>query len=94
MKRPSKPGHYWFLPDPSMEVPEGLNALRIDMPIVLLVGQDKLTRDMPPPRLVVRFPGMMLYVDDMPGMWEEIKAPDAMRKVAMARMREALHGRG
>lgn len=76
MKKPTKPGWYWFLPDHHCPTPTGL--LRTDRPAVLLVGVDKVTRDMPPARLVVRFSQVMMFCDDMSGDWEEIPEPKWM----------------
>ena len=52
--QPQRVGWYWFLPDENCATPTGL--LRLDKPVVVLVGVDKVTRDMPPARFVVRFP--------------------------------------
>lgn len=82
--RPSKPGWHWFLPDEKCPTPTGL--LRIDTPVVLLVGVDKVTRDMPPARLVVRFSSGMMYVDDMSGDFEPIAKPERMKKEALLRL--------
>lgn len=81
--KPNKPGWYWFLPDENCPTPTGL--LRLDKPVVVLVGVDKVTRDMPPSRCVVRFPNEMLYCDDMSGDWERIEEPKAMAKKARSR---------
>ena len=82
--RPSRPGWNWFLPDENCPTPTGL--LRLDKPVVVLVGQDEYTRDGPPPRLVVRFgASLMLYVDDMTGDWERCKEPKRMTRKAMKR---------
>lgn len=82
--QPKRVGWYWFLPDEHCPTPTGL--LRIDRPVVVLVGVDKVTRDMPPARFVVRFPNADIYVDDMTGDWEEIAEPKAMRAKAMTRL--------
>ena len=80
---PQKVGWYWFLPDERCASITGI--LRIDRPVVVLVGVDKVTRDMPPARFVVRFPNVTLYVDDMSGDWEAIQPPERMRRVAFGR---------
>lgn len=82
--KPQRSGWHWFLPDDECPTPTGF--LRIDTPVVVLVGVDKVTRDMPPARLVVRFPQGMLYVDDMSGDWEEIKTPQHMKDMARTRL--------
>lgn len=82
--KPNKPGWYWFLPDEHCHTPTGL--LRIDTPVVVLVGVDKITRDMPPARLVVRFPQGSLYVDEMTGDWERITKPEYMHRKALERL--------
>lgn len=89
---PRFPGWYWFLPDERCPTPTGL--LRLDKPVIVLVGQDKFTRDMPPARLVVRFGQVAtLYVDDMSGDWEPITEPKYMQKKAMKRIKEKLSRR-
>lgn len=82
--RPQRVGWYWFLPDANCNTPTGI--LRMDRPVVLLVGVDKVTRDMPPARFVVRFSQAMLYCDDMSGDWEPIAPPSRMRKMAFDRV--------
>ncbi len=82
---PTKPGWYWFLPNENCPTPTGL--LRLDRPVVLMVGADKMTRDMPPPRLVVRFSAtVVMFVDDTAGDWEPIEAPEQMRQEAARRL--------
>lgn len=78
---PKRPGWYWFLLDETCPTPTGL--LRLDKPVVVLVGQDKYTQDMPPARLMVRFSTGMMYVDDLSGDWEPIKEPRWMEREAM-----------
>jgi len=85
MNKPTNPGWHWFLPDEKCPVPAGTTMLRIDKPVVVLVGVDKPTRDMPPARLVVRFPTGTLFVDDMSGDWEPIHEPERMQNEAMKR---------
>ncbi len=82
--KPQRVGWYWFLPDESCPTPTGL--LRPDKPVVVLVGVDKVTRDMPPSRFVVRFPQAMMFVDDMSGDWEPIEEPWRMRQEALKRI--------
>lgn len=85
--KPKRTGWYWFLPDENCPTPTGL--LRLDKPVVVLVGPDKFTRDMPPARLVVRFSAtIMLYVDDMSGDWESCKEPKRMLRESMRRLKE------
>ena len=81
---PQRPGWYWFLPDSKCPTPTGL--IRIDKPVVLLVGQDKVTRDGHPPKLCVRFPGSMLFVENMSGDWEPIEEPKRMKREATRRI--------
>ena len=81
---PNRVGWYWFLPDEHCPTPTGL--LRVDRPVVVLVGVDKVTRDMPPARFVVRFPQGMMFVDDMSGDWEQIDEPKRMKQEAMKRI--------
>ena len=83
MNLPKRPGWYWFLPAFGCPTPTGL--LRLDKPVVVLVGQDKYSRDMPPAELVVRFSTCMLYVEDMSGDWEPCKEPRRMRREALRR---------
>ena len=79
---PKRLGWYWFLPDEKCPSPTGL--LRLDSPVVVLVGQCPYTD-----RLVVRFrPNVMMYVDDMSGDWEICKKPKSLQLVAMRRMKE------
>lgn len=80
--KPTRPGWHWFLPDERCPTPTGL--LRIDKPVVLLVGPERFTRD-GRSRLVVRFPNATLYVDDMSGDWERIDEPPLMKRKAMER---------
>ena len=79
---PQRVGWYW--PDENCPTPTGL--LRLDKAVVVLVGVDKVTRDMPPARLVVRFPQAMLFVDDMSGDWEPIEEPKRMKQECMKRL--------
>ena len=58
----------------------------MDKPVVLLVGVDKVTRDMPPQRFVVRFSTGMMFVDDMSGDWEPIEEPERMKQEALKRI--------
>ncbi len=81
--RPNGPGWYWFLPDEHCPTPTGL--LRIDQPVVVLVGPDKYTRDGPPANLVVRFPQGTLGCDAMSGEWERIPVPKFMQAIARER---------
>lgn len=86
LMRPNRPGWYWFLPDKACPTPTGL--LRLDKPVVLLVGQELYNLEGPVKRLVVRFglgPTNMLYVDDMSGDWEVCKEPKRMRREALRR---------
>lgn len=83
-KTPQIVGWYWFLPDENHLTPTG--QLRRDIPVILLVGVDKVTRDMPPARLVVRFGSAMIYVDNMSGDWELIKAPQRMKNESLSRI--------
>ena len=82
--KPQRVGWYWFLPDEHCPTPTGL--LRLDKPVVLLVGVDKVTRDMPPQRFVVRFSTGMMFVDDMSGDWEPIEEPERMKQEALKRI--------
>lgn len=83
---PKRPGWYWFLPDEKCPTPTGL--LRLDKPVVVLVGQESYDRAGPPKRLVVRFgPTNMLYVDEMSGDWEACKEPKRMQREAMRRIK-------
>ena len=84
MNKPTGVGWYWFLPDERCMTPTGL--LRLDKPVPLLVGVDKVTRDMPPARLVVRFLGVTLYVDDLLGDWEPLVEPERMKQEAIRRL--------
>lgn len=88
MNIPNRAGWYWFLPDEKCPTPTGL--LRLDKPVVLLVGVDKVTRDMPPARFVVRFPTGTMYVEDMSGDWKPIEEPMEMRRLAKQRMIESV----
>lgn len=91
MTPPRRPGWYWFLPDENCPTPTGL--LRLDKPVVVLVGQLKYTHDGKPSRLVVRF-GMnnMLYVDEMSGHWQAVKEPKFMHRIAMGRIKAKSSG--
>lgn len=90
MGKPEKPGWYWFLPDENCPTPTGL--LRIDRPVVVLVGQESYDRAGPPKKLVVRFSwDNMLFVDEMSGDWEQCREPNRMRQKAMKRI-NAKHG--
>ena len=82
-ERPKAPGWYWFLPDERCPTPTGF--LRIDMPVVVLVGQEHFTRHEDPPRLLVRFTRDALFVDDMSGDWAPIEAPAFMQGIARQR---------
>lgn len=83
---PKQPGWYWFLPDENCPTPTGL--LRLDRPVIVLVGQDKYTHDGPPARLVVRFgSNCVLYASDMSGDWEPCKEPKRMQREAMGRIK-------
>lgn len=82
--KPQRIGWYWFLPDEHCATPTGV--LRLDKPVVVFVGVDKVTRDMPPARFVVRFPQAMLFVDDMSGDWEPIVEPKRMKQEALKRI--------
>jgi hypothetical protein len=82
--KPTRPGWYWFLPDEHCPTPTGL--LRLDKPVVVLVGVERLTRDGPPPPLVVRFPQGTLCCNEMSGDWSRIEAPKAIQDIAVARM--------
>jgi len=82
-KQPTSTGWYWFLPDENCPTPTGL--LRIDMPVVVLVGQERFDRAGPPPRLVVRFTMKTMYCDELSGDWVKIKAPRAMHNKAIKR---------
>jgi len=85
--QPKRPGWYWFLPDENCPTPTGL--LRLDKPVVLLVGQEKYTHDGSPNRLVVRFGrDNILYVSEMSGDWEPCKEPKRMQREAMRRIKE------
>ena len=86
MSIPKRSGWYWFLPDSKCPTPTGL--LRLDKPVVVLVGQDKFSRDMPPPKFVVRFSTCMLYVEDMSGDWEACKEPRRMRREVVRRLNQ------
>lgn len=89
--KPQRVGWYWFLPDEHCKTLTGI--LRIDRPVVVLVGVDKATRDMPPAaRFVVRFPTGMLYVDDMSGDWELIEPPRHMQQLASSRFMRIRRG--
>ncbi len=80
MGKPNRPGWHWFLPADGSESPIPTLRWRTDTPIILYVEADKVTRDMPPARLVVRFGRGMFYVDDMPGDWEWIPTPVSIRR--------------
>lgn len=82
--QPTGPGWHWFLPDERCPTPTGL--LRLDCPVVLMVGFDNGTPAGDPPKLCVRFPGSMLWVENMSGDWEAIDAPERMRKKALERI--------
>lgn len=84
MTKPQRVGWHWFLPDEHCPMPTGL--LRLDRPVVLLVGVDKFTRDMPPSRFVVQFPQGTMFVDDMSGDWERIEVPKRMEEEAIKRI--------
>ena len=81
---PNKVGWYWFLPDEKCPTPTGL--LRLDRAVVILVGVDKVTRDMPPARFVVRFPQATYFVDELSGDWEPIEEPKRMRQESLKRI--------
>lgn len=80
---PNKTGWYWFLPDEHCVTPTGL--LRMDKPVVLLVGTYKQTRDGDPGPLVVRFPSCTYEVTELTGEWERIEEPKRMADVARSR---------
>ena len=87
--KPKVTGWYWFLPDEKCPTPTGL--LRVDKPVVVLVGSDNFHRA-ENSRLVVRFSNAMLYVDDMSGDWELIKEPKRMTDESIRRIKKKLGG--
>lgn len=90
MNKPNRVGWHWFLPDINCPTPDWTSLIRIDKPVILLVGVDKFTRDMPPARLIVRFPQGSAYVDDLHGDWEQIDEPERMTKEAKRRVLKKL----
>lgn len=85
MKQPNSTGWYWFLPNEHCKTPTGF--LRTDTPVVLLVGVNKMTRDMPPPKLVVRFSNeVQICVEELTGDWEHIQPPKYMKTKAFSRV--------
>lgn len=87
MSKPHQVGWYWFLPDANCPTPTGL--LRLDKPVVVLVGQDKATHD-GYRHFVVRFQSAVLPVENMSGDWEAIPEPKRMQREAMRRVTEKL----
>ena len=83
-RKPNRPGWYWFLPDENCPTPTGF--LRLDRPAVLLVSQDKYTRDMPSAKFVVKFPSGTISVDDLSGDWERLKEPYWMQRKVLKRL--------
>lgn len=91
VNRPKRPGWFWFLPDEDCPSPTGL--LRLDRPVIVLVGQERYSRDGPSGRLVVRFSAdCEMFVDDMSGEWAHCKTPKRLERIAMKRiMRKRRH---
>jgi hypothetical protein len=89
-REPDTTGWYWFLPDEKCPTPTGL--IRIDKPVVVLVGQEKYTRDGPSGKLCVRFSTGTLLAEEMSGHWESISVPRAMHDIAMDRIKAKREG--
>lgn len=87
---PKKTGWYWFLPNEKCPTPSGL--LRLDRPVVVLVGEDKNPFG-GKSRLVVRFAVGMMYVDDMKGDWEQLREPKRMTQEVNKRILAARRAR-
>ncbi len=82
-EQPKQIGWHWFLPDISCPTPTGL--LRIDKPVIVLVGQVLHDRAGDPKQLCVRFPSGTMLCNTMTGMWERIEEPKEMADEARKR---------
>ena len=86
MKQPNGTGWFWFLPDENCATPTGL--IRVDRPVIVLVGQSDVLSRAGKPSLVVRFSTHTELCSDLTGDWHPAKPPKSMQKKAMQRIKE------